>query len=64
MNVNKAKLYIAMANAEIPATAIKSVSRATYHRMIAGKSVRPASVGRLAKELGVNAADIVDVERG
>lgn len=62
MKINKSKLGIALANKQMRACDIKSISRDTYDRAMRGGELNTATVGRLAKELGVDAADIVEIE--
>lgn len=62
MRINKDKLYLALANNGMRVGDIKSISRDTYDRAIKGGNLNTATVGRLAKELGVRATDIVEIE--
>ena len=59
MKVDKSKVFVAMADAELSPLSLKSVSRSTFYRAINGSDLCPATVGRLAKELGVKAADLI-----
>ena len=61
MKINKQKLDIALAEKQMRAGDIKSISRDTYDRAISGGNLHTATVGRLAKELGVKVADLVEV---
>ena len=59
MKIDKTKLGIALANAEMSAGDIKSICRDTYDRAIKGANLNPRTVGRLAKELGIKAEDLI-----
>lgn len=61
MKINKEKLFIALAEKEMRARDIKSISRDTYDRALQGGNLHTATVGRLAKELGVRVSDLVEV---
>lgn len=61
MKINKSKLQIALADAGISAKDLSCISKSTYLRVVSGKDVRPTTVGKLSKELGVRAIDIVEV---
>ncbi len=61
MIIDKCKFQIALAEAGIRAKDLTSISKSTYLRVISGKSVRPSTVGKLAKELGVHVTDLVGV---
>lgn len=63
MKIDKMKLEMAMANAELSSVNITSVCRTTYCRAIKGENLTPKTVGKLAKELGVSVADIVEDRR-
>ena len=63
MKVNRKKLELAMAracmnSADLPVAA--GLPRPTVQNLIVGKSVRPATLGRVAKALGVDPEEIVD----
>ena len=65
MKVDRKKLELAMARAcmesrDLPTVA--GIPRPTVQNAIVGKSVRPATVGRIARALGVDVVDII--ERG
>jgi len=65
MKANRKKLELAMAracmnSADLPAAA--GLPRPTVNNAIVGKSVRPATLGRIAKALGVDPADIIKEE--
>lgn len=63
MKVNKQKLDLAMAracmtSAELPEAA--GIPRPTVQNAVVGKSVRPATVGKIAKALGVDPIEIIE----
>lgn len=65
MKVNRQKLYLAMAracmdSADLPAAA--QLPRATVQNAITGRNIRPATLGKIAKALGVNPAEIIETE--
>lgn len=65
MIVNRQKLELAMAracmtSAELPKAA--GLPRPTVQNAIVGKSVRPATAGKIAKALGVDPAEIIEME--
>ena len=65
MKVNRQKLYLALAracmdSADLPAAT--GMPRPTVQNAIVGKSVRPSTLGKIAKALGVDPADIVEME--
>lgn len=65
MKVNRKKLELAMAracmtSAELPAAA--GMPRPTVQNAITGRRVRPATVGKIAKALGVDPAEIIEME--
>lgn len=65
MKVNRKKLELAMARScmesrNLPAAA--GLPRPTVQNAIVGKSVRPATLGRIAKALGVDPLDILAQE--
>ena len=62
MKVDHKKLELAMAracmnSADLPATA--GLPRPTVQNAIVGKSVRPATLGRIAQALGVDPAELL-----
>ena len=59
MTIDKTKLCIALANAQMKAGDIKSICRDTYDRAIKGANLNPRTIGRLAEELGVRAEDLI-----
>jgi len=65
MVADRKKLELAMAracmeSADLPAAA--GLPRPTVQNVIVGKSVRPATLGKVAKALGVDPADIISKE--
>lgn len=65
MKADRKKLELAMAracmsSADLPVAA--GLPRPTVQNAIVGKSVRPATLGRIAKALGVDPADIIKEE--
>lgn len=67
MKVDRQKLELAMAracvnSAELSASA--GLPRPTVNNAISGRSVRPATAGRIAKALGVDVADILEKKEG
>ena len=65
MKINKQKLYIAMANICITSNELQEKSklpRGTFLNVITGKSVRPATAGKIAKALNVPVESLIDME--
>ena len=65
MKVNRQKLYLAMAracmdSADLPAAA--GMPRPTVQNAIVGKNIRPSTLGKIAKALGVDPADLIEQE--
>lgn len=65
MLVDRKKLELAMAracmnSADLPAAA--GLPRSTVQNAIVGKSVRPGTLGRIAKALGVDPAELLKEE--
>lgn len=63
MKVDRQKLELAMAracmnSADLPAAA--DLPRPTVQNAVVGKSVRPATLGRIAKALGVDPAELIE----
>ncbi len=66
MVANKKKLYLAMARAGMnPQDLAKSAQMPpqTLNGFIRGRSVRPATAGKIAKALGVDVAEILEIEK-
>ena len=65
MIANKQKLQIAMANCCMTSNELQLKSglpRGTFLNMITGKSVRPATVGKIAKALNVPVESLIDMD--
>ena len=65
MKANKQKLYLAMANCCMTSNELQLKSglpRGTFLNVITGKSVRPATIGKIAKALGVPVEKLIDME--
>lgn len=65
MLVDRKKLELAMAracmsSADLPVAA--GIPRPTVQNAVVGKSVRPATLGRIAKALGVDPAELLKEE--
>lgn len=65
MKVNRKKLELAMAracmtSAKLPAAA--GLPRPTVQNAVTGRSVRPATVGKIAKALQVDVTEIIEME--
>lgn len=65
MKVNRKKLELAMAracmnSADLPAAA--QLPRPTVQNAITGRNIRPGTLGKIAKALGVDPADIIETE--
>lgn len=64
MKANKDKLVLAMARAcmnteDLAASA--EMPRPTVNNVITGRNVRPGTLGRIARALGVDVVEIMDV---
>ena len=65
MKVNRKKLELAMARACINSKALAEAAklhRQTLNNMINGRGVSPASLGKVAKALGVDVTEILAEE--
>lgn len=65
MKANRQKLELAMAracmnSADLPVAA--QLPRPTVNNVITGRSVRPGTLGKIARALGVDAADLMEEE--
>ena len=63
MKINKAKLNLAMARACMNAEDLRNktkISMPTIYNAISGKSVRPATLGKIAKALDIDVAEILE----
>lgn len=63
MKVDRRKLELAMAracmnSADLPAAAC--LPRPTFQNAVVGKNVRPATLGRIAKALNVDPAELLE----
>lgn len=67
MRINKQKLQLAMANACMISKELQKkpeLPRGTFLNVITGKSVKPATIGKIAKALNVPVENLIDVEGG
>ncbi len=67
MKANRKKLELAMARACMSSadlTAAAGLPRPTVQNVIVGRGVRPGTLGRIAKALGVDPAEIIEGEAG
>ena len=67
MIANKQKLNLIMANCCITSGELQKKSglpRGTFLNVITGKSVRPATIGKVAKALNVPVESLIDMEGG
>lgn len=65
LKIDRQKVALAMARACMDTAALQrtaQIPRPTVNNAIAGRGVRPATLGRIAKALGVDPADIVEME--
>ena len=65
MKANRNKFFLAMARACLNSRELAEktgMPRPTVNNVITGKNVRPASLGTVAKALGVDVADIIETE--
>lgn len=65
MKADKEKLMLAMARACMDSKELSEAAqlpRPTLNNAITGRSIRPATLGRIAKALGVDPADIIETE--
>lgn len=65
MKANRAKLELAMARACMDSRELAEAAqlpRPTLNNAIVGKSVRPSTLGRIAKALGVDPLEIIEKE--
>lgn len=62
MKADRAKLELALARACMTPeslTVAAEMPRATVNNVITGRSVRPATLGRIARALGVDPAELI-----
>lgn len=67
IKANILKLRIIMANACIDVRDLQEKSqmpRPTLNNVVSGRSVRPATLGKVARALGVDVREILDLEEG
>lgn len=65
MKANTMKIKIAMAKNCITTVDLcqkVNMSRTTFNNVLSGKSVRPVSLGKIAKALGVDVCEIMEVK--
>ena len=65
MKTNKKKLELAMARACMNTEDLQKAAempRPSLNNVISGKSARPATLGRIARALGVDVTEIIDEE--
>lgn len=65
MKANVVKVNIIMANNCMNTKDIQTITkmpRPTLNNVMSGRSVRPATLGRVAKALGVDVREIMEVE--
>lgn len=63
MKANREKLELALARACMTSEALTMAARMprpTVNNVIAGRSVRPATLGRIARALGVDVSEIIE----
>lgn len=66
MNISKKKLKIEMARKCMTTEELAAASqlpRPTVNNVISGRSVRPATLGKVALALGIDPADLLDFEK-
>lgn len=67
MKLSKTKILLLMADKQMTMQKVASaygVSRERINKIINSASVRPVTAGKLAKALGVNVTDILEVSEG
>ena len=65
LKADRKKLEIAMANACMNTEDVRKVAelpRPTLNNVISGRNVRPGTIGRVAKALGVDVTEILEEE--
>jgi len=65
LKANKRKLELAMARSCMNTADLVSVAampEPTVKKVLSGRSVRPGTLGRIAKALGIDPAELVDTE--
>jgi DNA-binding Xre family transcriptional regulator len=66
MKVNRQKLELAMARACMESAGLAEAAqmpRPSLNNAISGKSIRPATLGKIARALGVDPADLIEEEQ-
>ena len=65
MKANRNKLELAMAKACMSTAELQKAAempRPTLNNVISGKSAKPATIGRIARALGVDVTEILETE--
>jgi len=65
MKINRNKLELAMARACMDTSDIlraTGMPRPTLNNVVVGRSVRPATIGKVAKALGVDVEELIEKE--
>lgn len=65
MKIDKKKLNLAMARKCLTTAELSTVAempRSTVNRVVAGKSAKPWTVGKIANALGVDVTEIIETE--
>lgn len=65
MKANKLRLELSMARACMNSDDLAKASglpRPTLNNVITGRSIRPATIGKVARALGVDVADLIESE--
>lgn len=63
MKANRKRLEIAMANACMNASDLveaANIPRPSFNNVLTGRSVRPATIGQIARALGVDVREILE----
>lgn len=66
MKVNRQKLKLAMARACMESADLATAAqmpRPSLNNAISGKNIRPATLGKIARALGVDPADLIEEEQ-
>ncbi len=66
MKADRKKLEIAMAQACMNAEDVQKkaeIPRPTFNNVISGRNVRPGTIGKVARALGINVVDILREEQ-
>lgn len=65
MQINEKKFEIALANSGLTigqAAAVAGISTQRYHVILNQKRITPRSAGKIARSLGVNVTEIIDMD--